>query len=95
MKFFEDNASDSSSEKYTLTVYEFNPGAKKFYCVEDISFLLLIINVSGISRYAVMNKPANADIQSVCGVVKHGRNGARTRDLPRVRRTLSQLSYTP
>lgn len=26
---------------------------------------------------------------------RHGRSGARTRDLPRVRRTLSRLSYTP
>ena len=31
MKFFEDNASDSSSAKYFLTVDDFNPGAKKLY----------------------------------------------------------------
>ncbi len=28
-------------------------------------------------------------------IIMSGRNGARTRDLPRVRRTLSQLSYAP
>lgn len=31
MKFFEDNASDSSSAKYFLTVDDFNPEAKKLY----------------------------------------------------------------
>ena len=31
MKFFEDNASDSSSAKYFLTVDDFNPRAKKLY----------------------------------------------------------------
>ncbi|MBR5088916.1 MAG: GNAT family N-acetyltransferase [Ruminiclostridium sp.] len=31
MKYFEDNASDSFSEKYFLTVDDFNPKAKKLY----------------------------------------------------------------
>ena len=31
MKYFEDNASDSSSAKYFLTVDDFNPRAKKLY----------------------------------------------------------------
>ena len=31
IKYFEDNASDSSSEKYFLTVDNFNPRAKKLY----------------------------------------------------------------
>ena len=31
IKFFEDNASDSSSAEYFLTVDDFNPGAKKLY----------------------------------------------------------------
>ena len=31
MKYFEDNASDSPSAKYFLTVDDFNPRAKKLY----------------------------------------------------------------
>ena len=31
MKYFEDNASDSGTEKFFLTVDDFNPGAKRLY----------------------------------------------------------------
>ena len=58
MRFFEDNASDSSLAKYFLTVDDFNPGAKKLYenlgykCVGELPDLYK----EGINCYLMMKR---------------------------------------
>ena len=58
IKFFEDNASDSSSAKYFLTVDDFNPGAKKLYenlgykCVGELTDFYK----NGINCYLMMKR---------------------------------------
>ena len=58
IKFFEDNASDSSSAKYFLTVDDFNPRAKKLYenlgykCVGELTDFYK----NGINCYLMMKR---------------------------------------
>ncbi len=58
MKFFEDNASDSSSAKYFLTVDDFNPRARKLYknmgykCVGELTDFYK----KGINCYLMMKR---------------------------------------
>ena len=58
MKFFEDNATDSSSAKYFLTVDDFNPRAKKLYenlgykCVGELTDFYK----EGINCYLMMKR---------------------------------------
>ena len=58
IKFFEDNASDSSSAKYFLTVDDFNPGAKILYenlgykCVGELTDFYK----NGINCYLMMKR---------------------------------------